>query len=192
MFDTSSFEWLRWAAMIVMLCVVFLCLLFIARNPLGKGSTISHHIASNRLNYYAMGITLTVGGAIFYAFLLLWLIPTYALPQLLYFILPIVFIAQLIVAWAPDKGVPSTSQKLHIFAAWIVALCMLFILLSIVLVLPTLPLISAVLVCIAIAYSLLCLVLYVFVKKSHQSILVYEGIFIALFYVAIFALLLKI
>ena len=51
-----------------------------------------------------MAILLSIGAAPFYGFLLFWLLPTYSLPVITYWIVVFAYVAQLFVAWLPAKS----------------------------------------------------------------------------------------
>lgn len=97
-----------------LLSVLLLGLLILIRNPTDSTLSISNYVASKRHYFWLMGIALTVGGTLFYGFLVFWLVPHYALPVLTYWFLFVSFIGQLCVAWVPTtRTSPRWKRYLH-------------------------------------------------------------------------------
>jgi hypothetical protein len=189
-----DYEWLRWAGAAILSILLIFGAFIIFRYPQGKHSSISRHIASNPLHYVLMALLLTIGGGVFYAFLIFWLIPTYHISTAIYYLLALAFAAQLTLAWVPDKS-PTTKlrKRLHIIhyaggmiVASVMAICLYFLCAAY----PYLPPLSLIFVVASTLFSTICIILYVFFKQTRQHFLIYEIIFIALFSVAIFSLIL--
>lgn len=109
--------------------------MILLRSPTKDVETISFHIASKRHYFIVAALLLTITGGVFYSFLIFWLLPTYMLPMVTYYIIRSAFIGQLLVAWMPAsvQSVSSVAHRLHtvggiwvgtatILCIWIVAL----------------------------------------------------------------------
>ena len=196
MINPLDFEWLRWAGATILLFMLLFGAFILIRYPLGKHASISRHIASNRVHYLLMAIFLTFGGGLFYAFLSLWLIPTYHLSPLLYALLAVAFIAQLTMSWVPDKS-PTTKvgrrfHLIHFTGGAIVAISMMLSLYFVLASFENLPLIGSILAIVSTIFSTLSIMLFILVKKTRQHFLWYESVFILLFALAMFSLIFKI
>ena len=194
MINPTDYEWLRWTGAAILGILLALGAFIISRYPFEKQTSISRQIASNPLHYTLMALLLTFGGAVFYGFLILWLVPTYHISQYIYILLGIAFIAQLTLAWVPDKNPTNTlNRRLHLIhygggmvVAGVMTICLYFLCASY----QFLPLLSLVFVIGSTIFSTACVVLYSFFKKTRQHFLIYEIIFISLFSIAIFSLIL--
>ena len=189
-------ESLRWIGAAILAAVLIAGIFLISKEPLGKTTSISAHIAAKRSSYIFMAILLTIGGALFYAFIAFWLKPTYHLSSLTYVILAIGFIGQLVMSWIPDSTKKTPRGKLlhdlHFIGGATVAIAMLLALLVLVANYGNYPVISGLLIVAATFYSVACVVLYAFVKRTRQHFLIYEIFYIALFALTMFALIFKV
>ncbi len=68
-----------------------------------KKHSFSWHIAHNRRLRWSFGVVFTVVTVIYYAFLGFYLGPALGVPAVYYWLLVVGFIAQIAVAWIPDK-----------------------------------------------------------------------------------------
>lgn len=84
--------------------VLLLGLAILLRNPHDRTRSISSFIATKPHYFLAMALALSIAGAAFYGFLVFWLVPTYEMPTITYWILGIAFAAQLCVAWTPSSS----------------------------------------------------------------------------------------
>lgn len=97
-----------------LVAVLLLGLLILIRNPTDSTLSISNYIASKQHYFWIMGLALTFGGAVFYGFIVFWLIPHYELPAFTYWLLLVAFIGQLCVAWIPTtRTSPRWKRYLH-------------------------------------------------------------------------------
>jgi hypothetical protein len=191
-----DFEWLRWAGAIILFIMLAFGTFILFRYPLGKQASISRHIASNPWHYLLMALLLTIGGGIFYGFLIFWLVPTYHISPVIYGLLAIAFIAQLTLAWVPDKLPTTPSNRrlhlLHFTGGVIVAVIMMLSLYFLCASYEYLPIISSFFVIASTIFSTVCIALYTFVRRSRQYFLWLECVFILLFSAAMFSLIFKI
>jgi hypothetical protein len=189
-------EWLRWAGAAILSAMLLFGAFILIRYPLGKQSSISRHIASNPWHYLLMALLLSVGGGIFYAFLVFWLVPTYHISVFIYVLLAIAFVAQLILAWVPDKLPTTPSHRrlhlLHFTAGTTVAVIMMLSLYFLCAAFEHLPDISRVFVIASTIFSTGCIALYTFSRKSRRYFLWLESVFILLFSASMFCLILMI
>jgi uncharacterized membrane protein YoaK (UPF0700 family) len=114
----------------------------------------------------------------------------------MYPVLAIAFIAQLGLAWIPDKK-PDTPldtrlHKLHFVCGAIVAFAMIVCLYVVCASYSYLAPVSKILVVLSALFSSACVFIYSFFPKSRKHFLIYESVFICLFAGALFSLIIKI
>lgn len=196
MIDVAHLEWLRWTGGALLTAMLILGLFIVFKSRLGKQASISLHISSHPVFFVLMGLFLTIGGGVFYAFLVFWLVPTYHMVPAIYPILAIAFVAQLGLAWIPDKSPTTPRQALfhsiHFVCGAIVALAMVLSLVLLIFSREYMPTISGLLVVISAFLSAVCIFVYSFFKKSRQHFFIYEAVFILFFAAAMYSLILKI
>lgn len=105
--------------------IVAVCLLVVRvlrRQPSQKHRSFSEHAALSKWSYIRFAITLTVGGGLFYVFLLFWLAPSLRLPATFYVVVIVGYVMQIITAWVPATA--GLSKGIHAIAAYAMAVLM--------------------------------------------------------------------
>lgn len=163
-------------------------LFVLIRSSAGSNLSISHHIAANKHSFILMGVLLSLIGTAFYTFLIFWLIPTYALPALTYWIVVISLIAQFVIAWTPT-GATAKLTKIHTAAGITIGTAMLIcIWIAALLGSPLGPVTSVLLLPSAVITSVCYALLLLGIWRYKQLLMPGEVVMIAVFSVALLAL----
>ncbi len=175
--------------------IVLFGVAILLRNPAKSIDTISLHIAAKPHYFITAALLLTIAGGAFYGFLLFWLLPTYELPQITYFIIIGAFFAQLLVAWFP-ADLPtkrSLASSLHTLGGVLVGTAMIVCIWIVVLYGRSIPPISYI---IAITTAVIGSISYIGViaglSKYKKLMLMSEVTMIAFFDITLLALALQI
>ena len=146
-----------------------------------KAMSMSLHAASDLRAYLFFGVSLTLTGAMLYAFMLVWFIPRYSLGVVFTGLICAAILGQMIAAWVPD--VPGIKRIIHRVAAY--GMAATFIPMTLVIVSSGhIPMAARVVGSLALGYMIVSLSLLAFGKlKAHYLIL-------QVLYVLLFQLLL--
>lgn len=174
-----------------MLSLALVCgggLAVLLRQPKSARTTISSHIATKRHYFIFMALLLSFGALPFYGFLLFWLLPTYSLPSITYWVIITAYIAQLLVAWLPAK--PKSPQgRLHAAGGIVVGTSMVACIWIVALFGQRLGLIASPLIAITAALSSFTFImLLVNLVKPTKLLLILELFMIGSFVLALIAL----
>jgi hypothetical protein len=93
------------------LCVV--SIIIILTDPQGKQVSISEHAASRRWSYLLFGVSITIFGSLFDAYLLILFGPHFGLPLVYYLAVVISWICWLLLAWIPAGSGKQDFQSPH-------------------------------------------------------------------------------
>lgn len=175
----QSVEFFRWIGIAVMTVVCLGGLISVLTQYENVHSSVSSSIGKNTKLYIIMGLLLSVGGALFYLFLALWLIPHYHVHSASYLLLLIAFLAQLGIAWAPVHKDRHKLERIHIICGGIVSVSMILFL---TLVLFTAPNVGSIISALLTFYLFACyiyLFFFIFFKKYRfRYFLLFESLFI--------------
>lgn len=176
---------------IISLCTVLaLGLAILLRNPRDHTRSISSFVATKPHYFLAMALSLTVGGAAFYGFLIFWLIPTHEMPSVTYWIIGIAFVAQLGIAWTRASHVErSWANRVHTIGGIIVGSAMVVCIWLLVLYGRNLtPITYAVTTFAAISTIICFIVLLIGIWRYKQLIFISEAAMIGVFSIAMLVL----
>lgn len=174
--------------------VLLFGLAVLLRNPTKSADTISLHIASKRHYFIIAALLLTFAGGAFYGFLLFWLLPSYQLPNFVYWVIISSFFAQLIVAWIPANSLRERSKvkTLHTFGGILVGTAMIICIWAVVLFGNNIPSISyAVAIITAIVGTVCYITLILGLWRYKQLLLISEITMIGLFSITLLLLALQ-
>lgn len=182
---------MRWIGIFIAAALLVLSIFIIKQESVGKHASLSLHAASSKKSYLSLALFLTFGGAFFYGFIALWIIPTYALDTSTYVLLIFAYAAQLGMAWVPTSTTNKHFAGLHLAFGVLVASAMVLFLTQLALNASSLPPFSQLFIPVGTLVTYLTLIVYAFARKLHQYFLVFEMLFIAFFCVAMISLALQ-
>jgi hypothetical protein len=140
--------------------------------------SISQHAASAKGASRLFMITLILGGAGLYFWLITWFVPKLDLPRLFTVLVTLTVIAQFIAAIVPDTD--AWKSKLHRFAAYTMAALYLplswYILNS-----HSLSIVSRLIGGICLLYMIIASILFLTVKRARNRYLIFQSLYIIAF-----------
>lgn len=148
-----------------------------------RHKTISEHIASTRLGYLLGVAALAVIGALFYLWILGYLVPKLELGVTFIALLTVAVMLQIVAGLVPDDA-RTWRSKLHRMVAYGEAA--LFVPLSVLLTISPQTSSAGVIVgCMTLGYFVISVILYTFVPKSRDHYLFFQALYIIVFQVQI-------
>jgi hypothetical protein len=103
----------RWIGLISAVIAVITAGIPLLMQPLDWGSSVSNSWAGSRRKFVTIAIVMSLTGAGMTLGWILWIIPFYQLPKLMYVIVSIAFIGLTAVAWVPMKERPGEHSLLQ-------------------------------------------------------------------------------
>lgn len=151
----------------------------LTRWPRHRHRSVSMHVADRRSTFLLFAVASTLSVGLLYVFMSDWLMPTLQLPGAFQVVLVAALAGQLAAAWIPC--LPGRQEYWHSMAAYLMA-GLLPVLLGFLLFSPVAPVPLKFFTAVAIGWMVIMLVLLLAVPRIKRLYLIFQLIYIWLFY----------